>query len=58
MIKLLGLFIPVMREFPEMMYQFEQDYVFDSTKFEQRFNLHATSPKDGISALMKCLKAK
>lgn len=58
MIKLLGLFIPVMREFPEMMYQYEQDYVFDSTKFEKRFNLHATAPKDGIIELMKSLKAK
>ncbi len=56
MIKLLGLFIPIMKEFPEMMYQYEQDYIFDSTKFEKRFNFAATSPKDGIRTLIESLK--
>ncbi len=50
MIRLLGLFIPVMKEFPEMLYQFEQDYIFDSTKFERRFGISATPPIEGIKA--------
>ena len=32
MVRLLGLFIPVMREIPEMMYQNDRDYLFDSSK--------------------------
>lgn len=57
MIKILGLFIPIMKEFPEMLYQYEQDYIFDSTKFEQRFGITATSPKEGVSRLIKSMKA-
>ena len=58
MIKLLGLFIAPLKEFPEMMYQYEQDYVFDSTKFEQRFGITATSPKQGIKTLIESLKSQ
>jgi nucleoside-diphosphate-sugar epimerase len=50
MIRVLGLFIPVMREFPEMLYQYEQDYIFDSSKFEKRFGFAAASAEDGIKA--------
>lgn len=57
MIKALGVFVPIMRELPEMMYQFEQDYVFDSTKFEKRFGITATTPKEGIRILIESLKA-
>lgn len=53
MLRLLGLFIPVMKEFPEMMYQYEQDYIFDSTKFEKRFGWLATSPADGVKEMLK-----
>jgi nucleoside-diphosphate-sugar epimerase len=52
-IRTLGLFIPVLREFVEMMYQFEQDYIFDSTKFEKEFSVQATSYKEGIAATLK-----
>lgn len=58
MIRILGLFIPVMKEFPEMLYQNEQDYIFDSSKFEKRFGFEATAPKEGIKNLIEELKAK
>jgi nucleoside-diphosphate-sugar epimerase len=58
LIRLLGLFIPIMREFPEMLYQYEQDYIFDSTKFEKRFGITATLPKDGIKMLIEHLKTQ
>jgi nucleoside-diphosphate-sugar epimerase len=58
MIQILGLFIPIMKEFPEMMYQYDQDYIFDSTKFEKRFGISATSPKDGIRILIENLKTQ
>ena len=35
LIKLLGLFIPVLKEMPEMMYQYDRDYFFDSSKFDK-----------------------
>jgi len=56
MMKILGLFIPVMREFPEMLYQYDQDYVFDSSKFEKRFGWGATSPQAGVRAMLDDLK--
>jgi nucleoside-diphosphate-sugar epimerase len=56
MIQLLGVFVPIMGEFPEMIYQYEQDYVFDSSKFEKRFGQIATSPKEGIKTMIASLK--
>lgn len=41
-VRLMGLFKPVMREFVEMLYQWDRDYVFDSSKFEKQFNLPPT----------------
>jgi nucleoside-diphosphate-sugar epimerase len=48
MIKLLGIFVPLMREFPEMTYQYDRDYFFDSSKFEKRFKIKATNYQDGV----------
>jgi nucleoside-diphosphate-sugar epimerase len=56
MLRLLGLFVPVMQEFPEMMYQFEQDYIFDSSKFEKKFGWSATPPREGVRAMLKSME--
>jgi nucleoside-diphosphate-sugar epimerase len=56
MLHILGLFIPVMKEFPEMIYQYEQDYFFNSRKFEKQFGFEATAPKDGIKNLIENIK--
>lgn len=58
MMKLLGLFVPIMREFPEMMYQYEQDYFFDSTKIEKQYGLKATQPEEGVRQLISAMKKK
>lgn len=55
MIRILGLFIPLMRELPEMNYQLDRDYVFNSSKFEERFGISATAPKEGIRILVESL---
>jgi nucleoside-diphosphate-sugar epimerase len=55
MLHALGLFIPMMKEFPEMVYQYENDYIFDSSKFEKRFGIKATSPKDGIKRTLESM---
>lgn len=47
MVRMLGIFSPVMREFPEMLYQFDRDYFFDSSKFEERFDFQPTSYEEG-----------
>lgn len=58
MLYILGLFIPELKEFPEMMYQNEVDYIFDSSKFEKRFGISATKPEEGIKIMIEYLKKK
>ncbi len=48
LLKVLGLFIPLMKEMPEMMYQYDRDYIFDSSKFEKRFNFIPTTYEQGV----------
>jgi len=52
MLSLMGLFIPVLRENKEMMYQFEHDYRFDSSKLEQAMNVQPTDYRKGIKATL------
>lgn len=56
MIRMLGWFIPFLREMPEMMYQYDRPYVFDSTKFEKRFSLKATPYVVGIREMVNDYK--
>ncbi|MFL5739589.1 MAG: NAD-dependent epimerase/dehydratase family protein [Flavisolibacter sp.] len=56
MLHVLGLFNSTIKEFPEMLYQYELDYVFDSSKFEKTFGIQATAPGQGIKAMMDYLK--
>lgn len=53
MLSLMGLFVPVLRENMEMLYQFEHDYRFDSGKVERAHGLAATSYRDGIAAMLE-----
>jgi nucleoside-diphosphate-sugar epimerase len=53
LLALMGLFVPVLRENMEMLYQFERDYRFDSSKVEQAFGVTATPYRDGIAATLK-----
>lgn len=52
LVRLLGLFMPLMREMVEMMYQYDRDYEFNSSKFEKRFNFKPTSYQDGIKTIV------
>jgi nucleoside-diphosphate-sugar epimerase len=49
MLKLMGMFMPVLRENDEMLYQFEYDYRFDSSKLESALGLQPTQYRQGIS---------
>jgi nucleoside-diphosphate-sugar epimerase len=48
LLALFGFFVPVLKEMREMMYQYDRDYVFDSSKFEKRFNFKPTTYQDGV----------
>ena len=53
MIRILGLFDPIMKEFTEMTYQYDRDYVFDSSKFEDIFDFKATPYLEGIRNIVE-----
>ena len=53
MLSLMGIFVPVVRENMEMLYQFEYDYRFDSSKAERALGLSATGYREGIAATLK-----
>jgi nucleoside-diphosphate-sugar epimerase len=55
-IRIMGLFNPVMKEIYEMAYQWDRDYVFDSSKFEQEFDFIPTSYEEGIRAVVSSLR--
>jgi nucleoside-diphosphate-sugar epimerase len=53
MVKILGWFMPVMKEIREMMYQNTQDYVFQCDKFMARFpEFRVTAPADGVKTIV------
>jgi nucleoside-diphosphate-sugar epimerase len=53
LIKLLGLFVPVLKEMPEMMYQNDRDYFFDSAKFDKRFKFKTTTYQEGVRIIVE-----
>lgn len=52
-IKMMGIFNPVMKEFVEMLYQWDRDYNFDSSKFETVFKIKPTAPDDAIKQIIR-----
>ncbi|WP_183566230.1 NAD-dependent epimerase/dehydratase family protein [Mucilaginibacter sp. SP1R1] len=55
MLWLIGLFQKVVMGTVEMYYQYDHDYIFDSSKFEKAFNFKPTSYKDGIRHMSQTL---
>jgi nucleoside-diphosphate-sugar epimerase len=53
LLSIMGLFVPVLHENMEMLYQFEHDYRFDSTRVERAFGLTPTAYRDGIAATLQ-----
>ena len=48
MMRLIGIFVPIVSEIREMAYQYDCDYVFDSSKFEERFSYSPATYTEGI----------
>jgi nucleoside-diphosphate-sugar epimerase len=56
LIKIIGLFVPILKEMPEMMYQYDRDYFFNSAKFDARFNFQTTSYQEGVKNTVELSK--
>jgi nucleoside-diphosphate-sugar epimerase len=55
MLSMAGLFNSVVKENMEMLYQFDSDYLFDSSKFEKAYEMQATPYKLGMIEIFKQL---
>ena len=56
MFGIIGVFMPVMKEFKEMVYQYDRDYFFDSSKFEKRFKFKPINPEEEVKLVVWDLK--
>ncbi|HEX9512326.1 MAG TPA: NAD-dependent epimerase/dehydratase family protein [Puia sp.] len=56
MIRVGGLFDKTTSELYEMLYQYDSDYLFDSSKFEKAYNFHPVSYGEGIKATANAYK--
>jgi len=52
-VRIMGLFMPIMKEMLEMMYQYDREYVFDSSKFEGKFEFKPTEYINGIKEIVE-----
>jgi nucleoside-diphosphate-sugar epimerase len=52
-----GLFIPLAKESVEMMYEFEQPFIVDSSKFEKTFSMQATPMREAIKQTVAWYKS-
>ena len=57
-VKALGLFVPILREMHEMLYQYDRDYFFDSSKFNERFNYTPIPNAEAVRQVVEALKGK
>lgn len=56
MIGILGVFMRLMYEMKEMLYQYDSDYIFDSTKFNKAFNFQPITYKEGFEIIAATYK--
>ena len=52
-IQFMGIFNPIMKEFIEMLYQWDRDYNFDSSKFETVFKIKPTPVDEAIKQIIQ-----
>lgn len=58
MLSLLGLFDSQVRELKEMLYQFERDFVLDSSRFERTFDVAPTPLSVSIPATLRWFRSR
>jgi nucleoside-diphosphate-sugar epimerase len=49
MVRAIGVVNPIMRELSEMLYEFDEPFIVDSSKFEQAFGVAATPAEEAIA---------
>jgi nucleoside-diphosphate-sugar epimerase len=49
MIRAIGVVNPMMRELAEMLYEFDEPFIVDSSKFERAFGISATPVSESIA---------
>ncbi len=52
----LGIFIPILKEMHDIKSQYENDYVFNSSKFKNRFQYKPTSNEEAVKQTVEALK--
>ncbi len=55
--KIAGLFVPIMRELAELLYQWERPYIFDHSKFERAFGAEVTPHERAVAATVAWFQA-
>jgi nucleoside-diphosphate-sugar epimerase len=55
--KMVGMFIPEVKEMVEMLYEFDQPFIIDSSKFEQTFGIKATPMRNAIKETVAWYKS-
>jgi nucleoside-diphosphate-sugar epimerase len=53
LLRMMGVFVPVLRENDEMMYQFDHDYRFDSSRLKAAYGVEATPYRVGIDTTLR-----
>jgi nucleoside-diphosphate-sugar epimerase len=53
MLRAVGLFVPVVRELPEMLYEYEKPFVVDSSRFEREFGVAPTPSAEAIAVTLE-----
>lgn len=56
LVKVIGLFVPIMKELAEMNYQYDRDYYFDSSKFNEYFKFTPTSNAVAVKQAVEQMK--
>lgn len=49
----IGMFIPILKEMKDISYQLDNDYFFNSSKFNKRFNFTPTTPEAGVKEIVE-----
>ena len=53
MVRLAGLFVPILREIPELWYEFAEPFVLDSSKIQRSFGLRPTPLEESVPATVE-----
>ena len=56
LMNVLGLFVPILKEFKEMVYQYDRDYYFNSSKFNNKFDYVPMTAEESIKNVVAELK--